>query len=178
MNRMCIWMLAAAGAVSINAQPGPMSGGTKGLYNQIKGNIVKAADKMPEANYSFKPTPEVRSFGEIIGHVADAQYLFCAAAKGETKDSNIEKTKTSKADLTAALRDAFAYCDGAYDSMTDADAAKLVKFFGRDYAKIVVLSFNVAHSNEHYGNIVTYMRLKGLVPPSSEPPPAKPATKQ
>jgi uncharacterized damage-inducible protein DinB len=159
--------MAAMTAACALAQ-NPISTETKQLYTQIKNNILKSAEKMPEENYAFKPTPEVRSFGQLIGHVADAQYLFCSAAKGETKQSNIEKTKTSKADLVAALKDAFSYCDGAYNELTDASAAQMVKFFGRDRTRMGTLNFNVAHDNEHYGNIVTYMRLKGLVPPSSE----------
>jgi uncharacterized damage-inducible protein DinB len=124
---------------------------------------------MPEENYSFKPTPDVRSFGQLLGHVADAQYMFCAAVLGTKSPSlGIEKSKTSKADLVQALKDAFAYCDKAYDGLTDAQAAETVKFFGGDQAKATVLSFNTAHNSEHYGNIVTYLRLKSLVPPSSE----------
>jgi uncharacterized damage-inducible protein DinB len=147
----------------------PLSAGTKGLYNLVKANLVKAAEKMPEENYSFKPTPDVRSFGQIVGHVADAQYLFCSPVLGqENPRPGIEKSKTTKADLVQSLNEAFAYCDKAYDGMTDAHAADMVKFFGRDNAKLAVLSFNSAHNNEHYGNLVTYMRLKGLVPPSSE----------
>jgi len=147
----------------------PISDGQKMLYNMAKNNIVRAAEKMPEENYGFKPTPDVRSFGQVIGHVADAQYLFCSAVLGKTNPApGIEKGKTTKADLVQALKDAFAYCDAAYDGMTDAQAAAQVKFFGREQAKVTVLSFNTFHNNEHYGNIVTYMRLKGLVPPSSE----------
>ncbi|MBL8214554.1 MAG: DinB family protein [Bryobacterales bacterium] len=147
----------------------PMSADAKALYEGVRNNLIKAADKMPEENYSFKPVPEVRSFGQLVGHVADAQYLFCSAVKGEkVAPKGIEKTKTSKADLTAALKEAFAYCDAAYAAMTDADAAKITKFFGRERANITVLHFNNSHNNEHYGNIVTYMRIKGLVPPSSE----------
>jgi uncharacterized damage-inducible protein DinB len=158
-------VLGCAG--SIYAQ-NPFSAETKGFYNQIKNNIVKSAEKMPEADYSFKPTPAVRSFGQIIGHVADAQYEFCAPVKGEKKSSDVEKTVNGKAALVAALKEAFSYCDAEYNSMTDASAAEKVKFFGRDMTKLGILNFNVAHSNEHYGNIVTYLRLKNLVPPSSE----------
>jgi hypothetical protein len=86
----------------------------------------------------------------------------------ENPKPGIEKSKTSKADLVKALNDAFAYCDKAYDGMTDAKAVETVKFFGGDRAKLTVLSFNNAHNDEHYGNLVTYMRIKGLVPPSSE----------
>ncbi len=149
--------------------PDPLSTGNKGLYNSVKNNLIKAAEKMPEENYGFKPTPEVRSFGQIVGHVADAQYLFCSAALGDKNPApGIEKSKTTKADLVQALNDAFSYCDKAYNGMTDAHAAEIVTFFGRDQAKLTVLAFNSAHNAEHYGNIVTYMRMKGLVPPSSE----------
>jgi uncharacterized damage-inducible protein DinB len=148
----------------------PLSTGIKGVYNISKNNVVRAAAKMPEENYAFKPTPEVRSFGQVIGHVADAQYLFCSAAIGEKNPSpGIEKSKTAKADLVQALNDAFAYCDKAYDGMTDKRAAEMAKFFGQEQPRLVILAFNSAHNMEHYGNLVTYMRIKGLVPPSSEP---------
>ncbi len=155
----CAWTLSAQN---------PLSAETKNFYTQIKTNIIKSAEKMPEANYSFQPTPDVRTFGQIIGHVADAQYEFCAPVKGDKKTSDVEKTVKSKADLVAALKEAFSYCDGAYNSLTDASGVEKIKFFGRDMTKFGVLNFNVAHSNEHYGNIVTYLRIKGLVPPSSE----------
>lgn len=148
----------------------PLSAGQKMLYTMGKNNLIRAAEKMPEENYSFKPVPEVRSFGQILGHVADAQYLFSSAVIGEKNPSpNVEKTKTSKADLVQALKDAFAYSDKAYDAMTDSQAVQMVKFFGQDRAKLTVLSFNNVHNMEHYGNLVTYLRIKGLVPPSSEP---------
>jgi uncharacterized damage-inducible protein DinB len=140
----------------------------KAVYEGIKNNIIRAAEKMPEDKYSYKPTPEVRSFAQLIGHISDAQYLFCSPVKGEKKALGIEKSKSSKADLTAAVKEAFAYCDSAYEGLTDAQAQENVKLFGRDRSKLNVLYFNSAHNNEHYGNIVTYMRLNGLVPPSSE----------
>jgi uncharacterized damage-inducible protein DinB len=158
-------LLACTAAFAQN----PIAAGQKFLYGMMANNIVKSAEKMPEENYSFKPTPDVRSFGQLLGHVADAQYMFCAAVLGTKSPSlGIEKSKTSKADLVQALKDAFAYCDKAYDGLTDAQAAETVKFFGGDQAKATVLSFNTAHNSEHYGNIVTYLRLKSLVPPSSE----------
>jgi uncharacterized damage-inducible protein DinB len=172
MKTFGLLLALSAGCVLGHAQTAsdPLSGGIKGVYNISKSDVVRAAEKMPEENYAFKPTPEVRSFGQIIGHVADAQYLFCSAAMGETNPApGIEKSKTTKADLVKALNDAFAYCDKAYNAMTDAHAADMVKFFGRDQAKLTVLAFNSAHNMEHYGNLVTYMRIKGLVPPSSEP---------
>jgi uncharacterized damage-inducible protein DinB len=147
----------------------PLSTSTKGLFDGVKNNIVKAAEKMPEENYGFKPVDGVRSFGQLVGHLADANNMFCSAVKGEKNPSpGIEKGKTSKADLVAALKAAVAYCDGVYAGMTDADAAGAKKMFGRDFTNLSLLNLNTSHSNEHYGNMVTYMRIKGLVPPSSE----------
>lgn len=169
MKKLALLASILLASVALYAQSDPLSAGNKATYNMIKNNLVRAAEKMPEENYAFKPTPEVRSFGQIIGHVADAQYTFCSAASGEKNPApGIEKGKTSKADLVQALKDGFAYCDKTYDGMTDAHAPDIVKFFGREQAKLTVLAFNNAHNDEHYGNIVTYMRLKGLVPPSSE----------
>jgi uncharacterized damage-inducible protein DinB len=132
---------------------------------------------MPEENYSFKPVDSVRTYGQLVGHLADAQYLFCSIALGEKNPGlNIEKTKTSKADLIAALKEAEAYCDKAYNGMTDASGAQMVKLFGNDAPKLDVLVVNNMHNMEHYGNMVTYMRIKGIVPPTSEqqaPAPAK-----
>ena len=155
----------------------PITQSERGLYTIISGSVIKAAEKMPEENYSFKPTPEVRSFGQLVGHVADANNMFCSQAAGEANPmKNIEKTKTSKADLVAALKDAVAYCNKAYDSMTDAKGSEMMKLFSYHLAKLTVLSLNTAHTDEHYGNMVTYFRLKGIVPPTSENAPA-PATK-
>src|SRR5579872_2852926 len=169
MNRFFMAMAAAAVlSTGAFAQSNPITTDTKTLYGMVKGNLVKAAEKMPEENYSFQPTPDVRTFAALVGHVTDAQYTFCSAVKGEKKPSDAEKTKTSKADLVAAIKASVAYCDAVYSSMTDASAGETVKFFGRDMTKLAILNFNTAHDNEHYGNIVTYMRLKGLVPPSSE----------
>jgi uncharacterized damage-inducible protein DinB len=105
----------------------------------------------------------------LVGHVADAQYLFCSAVLGKPNPAPaVEKNKTSKADLVKALNEALGYCDQAYRGLTDADAATIVKFFGTDRSKVTVLSFNTMHNMEHYGNMVTYLRMKNIVPPSSE----------
>lgn len=160
-------LLALACAVTVSAQ-NPLSADVKFFYTTVKAEVLRSAEKMPEENYSFKPTPEVRSFGQLVGHVADAQYEFCGPAKGESKQMNVEKTATSKAELIAGLKQAFAYCDPLYDSLTDSGAAQKTKFFGRDMTKLGILTFNSFHAEEHYGNMVTYLRMKGLVPPSSE----------
>jgi uncharacterized damage-inducible protein DinB len=152
----------------------PITASEKGFYSFVSNAVVGAAEKMPEENYSFKPTPEVRSFGQIVGHVADASYMFCSQTLGEANPTKgIEKTKTSKADLVAALKDAVAYCNKAFDSMTDAKGGQTVKLFNLDIAKLTVFSLNTAHTDEHYGNMVTYLRIKGVVPPTSENPPGQ-----
>src|SRR4030088_2021850 len=134
MRTLLICLLAPT-AVAL-AQDNPLSSFNKGAYGGVKNILLRSAEKMPEENYSFKPTDAVRSFGQVVGHVADAQYLFCSIVLGEKNPvPKIEQTKTSKADLIAALKDAFAYCDKAYDGMTDASAAQSVKFFGSDMPK-------------------------------------------
>jgi uncharacterized damage-inducible protein DinB len=148
---------------------GPYSTYNKIFYARMKTILVSSAERMPEESYNFKPTETVRSYGQIVGHVADAQYNFCSLALGETNPGlKIEQTKTSKADLVAALKGALAYCDKAYDGMTDASGIQTVKLFGMDMPKFGVLNINNAHDMEHYGNLVTYMRLKNIVPPTTE----------
>src|SRR5262245_26964663 len=148
------------------------SGYPKMVQKQVSAWIERVADKMPEEEYAFKPDPAVRSFGQILAHVADANYSFCSGVLGESGPSpGIEKTKTTKAELRAALHDAFAYCNRAYEALTDASANETVKAFGQERNKLGVLWFNASHNFEHYGNLVVYMRLKGIVPPSSEPKP-------
>jgi len=174
---ICLLALAAAAlaqdkpATTGSSQDNPLSTFNKHVYAHEKDILLRSAEKMPEENYSFKPADTVRSYGQILGHLADAQYLFCSIALGEKNPApKIEQTKTSKADLTAALKDAFAYCDKAYDGMTDASSSQIVKMFGNDAPKLGVLTVNNMHNLEHYGNLVTYMRMKNIVPPSSEQP--------
>ena len=149
----------------------PFSTWNKTAYAAVKHILLSSAEKMPEESYKFKPADTVRSYGQILGHLADSQYYFCSVALGEKNPApKIEQTKTSKADLIAALKDAFAYCDKAYDGMTDASGTQMVKLFGtEDTPKLSVLTVNQMRNLEHYGNLVTYMRMKNIVPPTSEP---------
>lgn len=164
-----IGLLCVSGAAAAQ-DANPMTAATKAQYDLIKGNVTKAAAKMADADYAFAPTPEVRSLGRLLGHIANANYMICAVAAGEKSPStsDIEKTATSKADLAKALEGAFAYCDGVFAKMTDTAGLEKVKYFLGEQPKLAVLAFNNAHNMEHYGNIVTYMRIKGVVPPSSE----------
>jgi hypothetical protein len=164
-----IMLIAALGcAFAAQAQnANQLSTEVKQLYTGIKTNLMKAAEKMPEADYGFKATPDVRPFGQLVAHVADSQMRGCSAVKGEKVSPNAA-SKTSKADLVAALKESFDYCDGAYDSLTDASATQMVATFRGQRSKLAALYGNVSHDNEMYGTIAVYMRLKGLVPPSSE----------
>jgi uncharacterized damage-inducible protein DinB len=156
-------------ACALHAQSAnPLSTEARQVYTSVKNNILRSAEKMPEENYGFKPAPRVRTFGQILGHVAEEQYIFCSAVRGEQKAADIEKTKTSKADLLAALRDSFAYCDAAYDGLTDAAAVETIKVGAVEHTKLRMLWVNTVHDESHYGNLVTYLRIKGLVPPSTE----------
>jgi uncharacterized damage-inducible protein DinB len=138
-------------------------------YTSVAGYLTQAAEQVPEADYAFKPTPEVRSFGELIAHVADAQYAFCSGVLGQPNPSpDVAKTKTTKAELVEALKGSSALCAKAY-AIPDAEAHGMMKLFGGEHPKFQTLVVNLGHDWEHYGNIVTYMRLKGMVPPSSQP---------
>ncbi|HEV8600205.1 MAG TPA: DinB family protein [Gemmatimonadales bacterium] len=138
------------------------------LYEMTKGWLVKSAEMMPEADYSFKPTPAVRSYGALVGHLADANFLMCATAKGEASPhamGEFEK-KTTKAELIQGLKDALAYCDPVY-KMADAELSAPAEVFGIKMTRLGFAFLNVTHDNLHYGNLITYLRLKGLTPPSS-----------
>ncbi len=178
LRMLLVCLLVPAGVALAQEKPAmpapanPLSTWNKMAYGRLKDILLRSAQKMPEENYGFKPTEAVRSYGQIIGHLADAQYMFCSMALGEKNPGlNIEQSKTSKADLIAALNSAFAYCDKAYDGMTDATAVQTIKLFGNDAPRLSALTVNNMHDMEHYGNLVTYMRLKNIVPPSSEQPP-------
>ena len=146
----------------------PLSADVKRAYDEVKTNILRSAEKMPEENYDFRPAPRVRTFGQILGHIAQEQYLyFCAPVKGEQKSVDIERTVKTKPDLIGALKDSFAYCDAVYDNMTDAEASKTVNTGGSKSMKLRLLWMNVVHDESHYGNLVTYLRIKGIVPPST-----------
>jgi uncharacterized damage-inducible protein DinB len=147
----------------------PTIGSVRGLQDLVKGYITKAAAQVPEDLYAFKPTPDVRSMGELFAHIADANFGICGMASGQKPPmTGISKTKKTKAELSEALAASFTFCESAFEAMTDARAAEVIKFFvPGTHTRLGVLSFNVAHDFEHYGNIVTYMRLKGMVPPSS-----------
>jgi uncharacterized damage-inducible protein DinB len=172
---MKIVILAACTVIAVSspalAQTSPFAAPAKQVLLLAKGNIMKSAEQVSEADYAFKPVETVRSFGAILGHIANANFMICSMGSGAAnpmKDTDIEKTKTTKADLQKALADSFTFCEAQFDAMTDAKAAEMVDFFRGKQPRLNILQFNIAHDMEHYGNLVTYMRMKGLVPPSSQ----------
>ena len=142
-------------------------------YAGVKLNLTEMASKMPEADYSFKPgsAPEMRTFGQLFAHVANAQYGTCAAAKGvanPNQGKNLETELKTKAEFVKALTDSFAFCDDAYAALSDQNALEMVKQGPNTIARAALLANNISHDNEMYGTGAVYMRAKGLVPPSTE----------
>lgn len=170
-------VLAAVPAAALAQTPTTPAAGTQTItavgsmmmpYGAVRGFVLRAAEQMPESEYGFKPTPEVRSFGQMVAHIADAQQMICGLAMGEqVAPLNAEKTATTKAALVAALKTSIATCDRAYQQ-PDASAMTPMALFGQQTTRLGALAMNAAHSYEHYGNLVTYMRLKGMTPPSSQ----------
>jgi uncharacterized damage-inducible protein DinB len=167
----------AAASQAPAAQAAPPAGPTEPLsrvlyngYNTQKLNLTQSAEKVSEADFAFQPTKDVRTFGQILAHVTNSHFGYCSAAKGEPNPNkgDFEKTALTKADIQKALADSFAYCDAVYQTMTDARALELIKAGQGEVPRAARLIGIIAHDNEHYGNLVTYMRIKGYVPPSTE----------
>jgi len=154
---------ASAGAILVRLAQNAWAG--------AKRNIVESADQMPEADYSFKPVDGVRTFGQVLAHVADSNYFYCARSKGEAPpvpDGTLEKTATTKAAIVKALGESVAYCDAVYAALTPTSAADTVKAGNNQIPRVQPLFGNVSHNVEHYGNLVTYFRMKKMVPPSTK----------
>ena len=160
--------VALAIPLSLSAQ-NPLVQSMKSLFDVTKTNIMATAEILDEDLYTYRPTEEVRTTGQILAHIADWQYVFCSAAAGEAnpKAENFEETRTNKRAIIAALEIGFAYCDRIYEETDDEKAASVTPLFGRPNTVAGALAFNNAHNHEHYGNLVTYMRINGIVPPSS-----------
>ncbi len=179
--------IPAAAQTAQQTPANPLSTWLRNAYTMNRNIIVRAAEKMPEENYGMRPGPqeEVRTFGQQVGHVARFNYLWCAQAKGEKNPSagtDLEKLPT-KAELLKALNDAFTYCDSAYAALTDASGMEVIDITqesGRQTRnlRMALLILNYGHNNEIYGNLVTYLRMKSIVPPSSEPRPQQPPTQR
>jgi uncharacterized damage-inducible protein DinB len=173
-------VLAASCVVSGQTPPqAPAAGGQKitladGLrrsYATIKMNLTQAAEKLPEADYTYRPSPDIRPFGAQFAHTANSQFNACSAAKGEpnpNQGQNLEQTKTTRADIITALADSFAYCDPVFAALTDQSALELVRQGQNEVARGAVLTNLIAHGSSEYGIVTVYLRTKGIVPPSTE----------
>lgn len=162
---------APAPAAPAGGQKIPLSEGLRRSYNTLKMNLTETAQKFDEATYSYTPSPDIRVFGAQLAHVANSQFNACAAAKGEAnphQGSNLEKTKTTRADIIQAIADSFAFCDAAYANLTDQSALELVRQGQNEVARGSVLTNLIVHGNEEYGILTVYLRTKGMVPPSTE----------
>jgi len=175
---ICVVLAVAVSSPALRAQQkavpsaNPVSQAIRDTWEGAKRNMKESADQMSDVDYSFRPTESVRTFGQILAHIAGASYMYCSAARGEKtphEEDDFEKTATTKAQIVKVLNDSIAYCDAAYSSLTDRTAAEIVPmaFGGKDAARAKALIGNVGHYQEHYGNLVTYFRIKGMVPPSS-----------
>ena len=165
-----LFSIAAPNSATAQA---PGNAAMDGIRDQWKGmiaNITAAAEELTDAEYAYKPIATVRTFGELIGHVAGTQNLICAAVLGDKQPAEdaIEKSAKTKAALVAALKASTAYCAKAYAISAAAMTAQ-VDMFGDKSSKIAALTLNAVHDGEHYGNSVTYMRMQGKIPPSSKP---------
>ena len=174
MSRAAIALMVTIGLADTTFAQTAVRGAIRSQWDGAKRNLVASAEQMPEKEYPFKPVDSVRSFGAILAHVAGANYVFCAAALGQKPpfaEDHFEKTATSKADIVTALRDSVAYCDKAYQTLTDRSAGEMVTapFGGGQEPRAAALIGNTGHVQEHYGNLVTYFRIRGMVPPSSRP---------
>lgn len=179
-------LLAMAFALPAAAQGGPqapptVAGAVRNFYNGIKNNIIRSGEKMPEEFYGLRPGTqlEVRTFGQHLAHVANFNYLWCSEAKREKNPNegiNLEKTLKTKDEFMKALRASYDYCDGAYSALTDANGGDLITITQENghqlqQTRMGLLMLNVVHNEEVYGSIVTTLRIKDIVPPSSEPRP-------
>lgn len=158
------------------ASANPITDSLKAQYDSLKSNYTRSAEMMPDKDYGFRPATlpaadkkEIRTFGQLVGHVAEENYIFCGAANGMKGPKGIEQSKTTKADLVKALAESFAFCDSAWASTTDQNGSAPADLGFAKTTRLGALAFNTTHDSEHYGNIVTYLRAKGLVPPSSAP---------
>ena len=168
--------LSLAPLAAASAQPGGAPGPaavttTRELWAGVIGYITTAAEEASDTEYGYRPVATVRSFGQLVGHLAGSQFMFCAAALGEPPraEDAVERAGATKAELVAALRASTEYGERAY-RISDQEAAARVTLFGQERTKLYALGLNATHDGEHYGNLVTYLRMQGKVPPSSRSP--------
>jgi hypothetical protein len=167
VNQSFLIFAGVLACASLLPAENPMITENKQNYTAIKNNILASAEKMPDDGYGFQASKEERTWAALMGHIADAQTGICSSATGDAKRGAAAKL-TDKAALVSALKDSFAVCDAAWDSTNDENAHSMAKLRNRDLTRLGLLIYNTTHDNESYGTMAVYLRLKGVVPPSSE----------
>lgn len=147
--------------------PSVFSDVTRAAWYDVNSLLLAAARKMPDKHYGFRPVKDARTFAEIVGHLAGEHYAICGAVTGRTLPVTRFETLTKKDALVAALQDSIALCDLAYGLLTDENAAFRYSVFDTVGTRLSLLTSNIAHDNEHYGSLATYMRINGVMPPST-----------
>ena len=136
-------------------------------YEAVKANLIKASEKLSDADYAYKPSADVRSIAELFGHIADVQARLCGMVTGDQKPLNAGKM-TAKGDLVKALKASFEVCDAAWPKVTEANENEILGTGRGAQTRLGELEHVVIHDNEEYGYLAMYLRLKGLVPPSTD----------
>lgn len=167
---LALAVLLASAPTALRAQAPSHAAQARDLWKGVIGYLNEAAKELPDSLYGYRPTPDVRSFGELFAHVAGSQKMFCAMALGEKvpAEDDVEKSAKTKTEIVAALDASNAYCERAY-AQKDPQLTPTVDMFGMKQPRFFALIVNAAHDDEHYGNVVTYMRMNKMVPPSSRP---------
>lgn len=169
LRTMCaVTGLMIAGVALGQAAGSPFASEIQGNYARIKANIIKAAEKMPPENYSYKPTPDIRTYARVVNHVTEAQFHSCGASNNNADTPKVPAETADKAAILDALNASFAECDKAYAGLTDANMAELLSLGPNKRTRLSLLWGNVAHDNEQYATLSLYLRLKGIAPPTSE----------
>ena len=164
-----VWFAALASGAQNAAPPSGPAAEVQAYYNRMKGNVIKAAEKMPDADYQFRPTPDIRTYARIVNHITEAQQHTCSALNGTAFDPKTVPSDTAdKATIVAGLKASFEVCDKAYGALTDANIAEMVTVGQGKRSRIGMAWGNASHDNEQYAELSTYLRLKGLVPPTAE----------
>ena len=166
-----MWFAAGACAAQgpAAAAPSGPAAEIQATYNRLKPNVIKAAEKMPDADYQFKPTPDIRTYARIVNHVTEAQQRVCSLMNGTAFDpKSVPSDTADKATIVAGLKASFDACDQAYGALTDTNVVEMVSQGPRKRSRIGMAWGNISHDNEQYAELSTYLRLKNLVPPTAE----------
>jgi hypothetical protein len=175
-----LWMASAMALAQAPMQGMNHGGGAQGpagaaaevqrSYAGVKANVLKAADKMPAADFQYKPEPDIRTYARVINHITEAQVRSCGAVNGTPADSlaKVPAETADKATIVAALNASFAECDKAFATLTDSNLADLISLGQMKRSRVGLIWGTVSHDNEQYATLALYLRLKGIAPPSSE----------